>query len=94
MQQLFIRKSTYTDFRGKSGPRVSALEYTSIDINEVETQEKHYLSIAYIDVYATCMLQLEAHSLLTSCLMNTVLCTTATNLIRLSKRFNCSLVRV
>ena len=47
-------------------------------------------------VCAACMLQLEAHSLLTSCLMNTVLSTAAaatTTPIRLFKRFNCSLVR-
>lgn len=61
---------------------------TSTIRNQVETQGKHYLYLicSKINAYVSNvrMLQLEAHSLLTSCLMNRILSTTTT--IRM--RFN------
>jgi hypothetical protein len=96
MQQRSVRKLTYADFRDKRVcNNIPALP---------QMKWKHKENTVYIDerararVCVACMLQLEAHSLLTSCLMNTVLCTAAaaatTTPIRLFKRFNCSLVRV
>ncbi len=85
MQQLFIRKLTYASFRDKRVCAIINQHYHKWSGNTRKT-------CLYIYIYMAYMLQLEAHSLLTSCVMNTLLSTT--NLIRLFKRFNCSLVRV
>ena len=91
MQQRSVRKLTYADFRDKrvcnNIPALPQMKWKHKE-NTVYIHERARVCVA-------CMLQLEAHSLLTSCLMNTVLsAAAATTPIRLSKRFNCSLVRV